>query len=94
MQVNLNKPICNSNGQPIEGFDRTIGQEVSKVICQSVETKFPIKFWGWAIKLEANEPLELDKEDYNLLKEWITSNQMMTVLLKGQILLLLDELKE
>jgi len=73
------------SGKPATDVPRTLGQMLSTFICQSSDDS-PVKFWGWAIKLEANESIELDAADKEVLKGWITSSKVITNLFKGQLL--------
>lgn len=45
-----------------------------------------LKMFTWAQKVYAGEALDLDKSDEGTLKEFIKSNEQMTVLAKAQLL--------
>lgn len=45
-----------------------------------------LKMFGWAQKLYAGEPLNLDKSDAQTLKTFIESSDSLTVLSKAQML--------
>lgn len=85
MRLDLNSPVMLPTGKPATDITRTLGQMLSTFICQSSDDS-PIKLWGWAIKLEANEAIELDSADKELLKGWVTGSKVITNLFKGQIL--------
>lgn len=45
-----------------------------------------VKYWGWALKLNSKEELELDESDYSNLKEYIKSNEGLPIITKAQLL--------
>lgn len=45
-----------------------------------------LKMFHWAQKMYAGEALDLDKSDESTLKEFIKTNESLTVLAKAQIL--------
>jgi hypothetical protein len=45
-----------------------------------------LKLFTWAQKLYNDQPLDLDPSDRSTLKEFITSNETLTVLAKAQLL--------
>lgn len=90
MKVNLNKPLINLDG--IED-KANIGQSLAYYLYHQSEGD-PIKVDGWAKKLQALKELELDKSDYQFLKEFVKKNKLMFIPLKAQILEELGEFKE
>jgi hypothetical protein len=54
----------------------------------------PVKLYGWSVKLATDGILELDKSDVGLLKEFITADKTMFVSSKGQLIELIDSVKE
>lgn len=45
-----------------------------------------LKLFHWAQKMYSGESLDLDKSDESVLKEFIKSNEQLTVLAKAQML--------
>lgn len=45
-----------------------------------------LKLFNWAQKMYNGEALDLDKSDESVLKEFIKSNEQLTVLAKAQLL--------
>jgi len=54
----------------------------------------PVKLYGWSMKLATDGVLELDRSDIGLLKEFITADKTMFISSKGQLLELIDSVKE
>jgi hypothetical protein len=82
--------------QPLKGLDGTeIKDEKNEVITlgkmlagqlASASKGDALKLFGWAQKTYNGESLELDKSDEDTLKEFIKSNEHLTVLGKAQLL--------
>lgn len=83
MQLNLNIPLTQIDGTPIPG--KTVGQFLAESIVSQAKGDV-IKLYGWGIKLAANEPLELDESDRQMLKDVVTNSEAMTILLKGPVI--------
>ena len=50
-----------------------------------------LKFWGWALKLNEGQELDLDKSDFDILKQFIKDCDRLPVITKAQALLLFKE---
>lgn len=85
--INLNKPITDLDGKIIE--NTTLGKLVANDLVSGSEGDV-IKFYDWAIRLNKGETIELDRSDYEKLKEFITASKRITILVKGQLLPLLE----
>jgi len=53
-----------------------------------------LKYYDWAMKLGKNEPLELDEGDVTILKDFITKDEMMFVLVKAPLIRALNNAKD
>ena len=87
MKINLNKPLCQPNGKPIEGLN--IAEQLADGLANQLRSKNPRKVWGWCQELHKSKSLELDATDYDLLVEEINQAEGFSVLFRGQVL---DEL--
>jgi hypothetical protein len=82
-KIELNKPILNLDGSPIEGSN--LGKLLSQMLAGSNKGD-ALKFMAWALKLHAGESIELDPTDKEVLKSFILSNEQLTNLSKAQML--------
>lgn len=85
MKLNLNKPCLQLNGKPLEDTELTLGQMFANMLVSGAKGDL-LKFYGWGIKLTANETLTLDKADLKVMKEFVESNENTSILLRAQIL--------
>ena len=92
MQLNLNTPVVDLAGKAIENIKQTLGQIVAQNIVAAAKGNI-LKIYGWGIKLQADEPLELDDADQTLFKSIIEENEQMTILIKGPVLTALKDQK-
>lgn len=93
IKVDLNKPLKS----PFDNEDigkETLGRQLaSSLISAPGEKEKSMKFLDWAIKLWANKPLELDKVDFNKLKNFIEESRSMTVLVHAQLMESINKIK-
>lgn len=81
--INLNKNVVDLDGKDIEGVN--LGKIIAQTLVQSSKGD-ALKFWSWANKLHAGEPLDLDDSDKELFKNFIKENDSLTILTKAQVL--------
>jgi len=82
MELNLNKNFTDLDGKELnENMGKILAQELS----QSNSTQ-ALKFWHWALKLNAGEKLDLDPSDLDILKSFVENHQTLVVFAKAQIL--------
>jgi hypothetical protein len=81
--IDLNKNVVDLDGKDIEGVN--LGKIIAKTLVQSSKGD-ALKFWSWANKLHAGEPLDLDDSDKELFKNFIKENDSLTILTKAQVL--------
>jgi hypothetical protein len=85
MKLDLNFDLKDLAGNAIP--EANCGKIVANALSQNAEGD-ALKYWGWATKLYNGEVLDLDASDVQTLKGFITTSKTLTVLLKGQVLLL------
>lgn len=90
MLLDLNFKIKTLSGKDIEEA------EANKIIANMLSegTKNSIKFYDWALKLWQEGKVEIDAADKKLLSDTITDSTKLTNLTKGQILKVIENLKE
>lgn len=95
MKIELTTPITGLDGKPAneEGKPVSTGKVLSTNLAQATEGD-SLKFYGWAQKLYADQPIEVDDSDFKKLKEFVEGAKTLTHLAKAQILINMDECKE
>ena len=89
--VNLNVNLKDLEGKDIEG--QIIGKLVANII--ATESKGDaLKIFGWAVEMTKGNCLLLDKSDFLLFKGIISDNERLTILVKAQVLEILDSVKD
>ena len=89
--VNLNVNLKDLEGKDVEG--QIIGKIVANVI--ATESKGDaLKIFGWAVEMTKGNCLLLDKSDFSMFKEIVNSNERLTILVKAQVLEILDSVKD
>ena len=83
MKLILDLPVRSLDGTKVEGG--TLGQLLATQLMMSNEGD-AIKFYEWALKMNRNESIEIDKSDYNMLKTFVEKSKTLTNLAKAQIL--------
>ncbi len=92
MKVNFNVPILNLDGNALmdgpepANLGRVLGNTLVAVTQGDV-----LKFYGWAMKMNNKEDVDLDKSDQKILRDFVESSTTLTILTKAQILNLLDK---
>ncbi len=86
--INLNYPIKDLDGNDIESAS-TLGKLLANQLV-SVAKGDVLKFFDWAMRFNKGEVVELDRSDYEKLKEFVINAETLTILAKGQILPLLE----
>jgi hypothetical protein len=91
MKLDLNKPIFNLLSEPIPNthLGKFLGDEIAASNSQPV-----VKFFDWAVKLYRTGLIEIDNSDRELIKKFIEDSPRMTVLVKGQLLKEINDLKD
>jgi len=93
MKINLNKNITDLDGKEVQ--NSTIGKTIASFLAYNSKEGDAVKMWGWALKLNNNEELELDKSDFNTLKNLvITSKGVFTIAFIAQFIEAMGEFKD
>lgn len=85
MLLDFNKYLKDLDGVETENPNTHIGKGLANTLVAQSEGD-AIKYWGWALKLNNKESIDVDESDYNTLKEFIKSNKNTTILFKAQLL--------
>ena len=88
MIINLNKYIKDLDGKDIA--DAIMNKVVAKALSEAIEGD-SLKLFGWALKLNNGEEIDLDKSDQKTLREFIENCKILTILSKAQILEEIDK---
>jgi hypothetical protein len=81
-EVNLNFKFKGLDGKELE---QNAGTLLANLLSNS-NTKTPVKFWEWAVKLHKAEAFEITTDDLKLLRDFIEGSEALTALAKAQIL--------
>jgi hypothetical protein len=93
MNYNFNVEIKNLLGESIldeKNNPATAGKLLAGSLVNQAKGN-SIKFYNWALKMYNCEDVNLDKSDVKVLTEYVESNEQLTVLVKAQILEVLDQ---
>lgn len=88
MKLDFNKNIVSIDGTET---NQKMNILLASLLCNAQGVKEPVKFLGWAIKLQEGLILDLDKPDTDKLKEFINGSQNLTVLGMGRLLEVFEE---
>lgn len=94
MKLNFNKPAKNVDGSILEGEKRSLGKMISDILMVKNSEVDVLKAYGWATKLSANEALEIDISDYDILYKFLDKTDIAIPLVKAQCLIIMREAKE
>ncbi len=81
MKLNFNFLIKDLDGKPIAGAN------CGKIIAQNLvnATKGDaLKYFGWAMRLNAGDAIDLDKSDQETLRSFIEHHETLPILTKAQ----------
>ena len=96
MQYDFNVDLVDLSGTIIKnGNDDNV--TMGKLLAQTLVNQAKgdaLKFHGWAVDMYNCKPLNLDRSDVKVLREFVENSETMTVLAKAQIFELLDKGKE
>ncbi|MCO5254217.1 MAG: S49 family peptidase [Bacteroidetes bacterium] len=102
-KINLNTPILDLAGKPIEGISESIGQTVASVIANFTNTDAlkkqgvnveTLKIYEWAKTLYTNKELSLDSSDFEVFKSLVEHTPQLSPLVRGQVREILNKLKD
>jgi hypothetical protein len=91
--LDFNQALKGLDGNSVKDIDDkeiTLGKLLSGQLA-SANKGDALKLFTWAQKCYNGEPLDLDPSDESTLKEFIKSNESLTVLAKAQLLSVFKE---
>ncbi len=90
--INFNAPVIGLDSITLKDStgDISLGKIFAPVIAGQNKGD-SLKLFSWAMAIYKAEDLALDKSDINVLKELINSDGQMTVLVKAQLLEILNK---
>lgn len=91
MKVNFNKLLKDLDGREIPHGNA--GKVIANVLVSQTKGD-AVKYWGWAQKLHDGKEMELDKSDFDTLKNFIKDSEVLPVLTKAQVLEIMGDFKE
>lgn len=86
--LEFSKPLTDLEGNVVKderGKDVLLSKVLASELAMSAKGD-PLKYWDWAKKLSDGKPLELDPSDTSTLKEFIKTNERLTIMPKAQML--------
>lgn len=92
IKINTRKEIKNIDGSPAKDF--TVGKAIANILAGS-KTQGKAKLYVLMTKFYDEKEVEVDAADLNLLKQEIEKNEVYPgALIAGQLIIMLDDLKE
>lgn len=88
MKLDFNFNLKDLNGEEIQ--DANAGKLLANSLINQSKGD-AIKFWEWALALNKGEVIDLDTSDQGVLKSFIKDSESLTVLAKGQLLLVMKK---
>lgn len=89
-KISFNFKLKNLEGKEIE--DAHAGKQFAIMIASSTEGN-PVKLMAWALLLHGEKDIEVDKADFELIKDLIIKSKEITNLTKSQLIDALGEFK-
>lgn len=93
IKINLNKPAYNLDGTTLKKFDKhgnEVGEDTLGIILASYlvaqSQGEALKYYDWAVSLYKGQELQVDKADFNKIKDFVETSQSLYILSKAQIL--------
>jgi hypothetical protein len=99
MIIDFNQDLLDLEGNPViisvsdtEKVPQHIGKLLARSLVngQSKEDAEIMKYNGWAKKIYNGQPLNLDRADKKMLREFVRLSETLSVLSKGQIFDIID----
>lgn len=88
-KIDLNFPLKDLKGNKVEGG--TAGELLGLCFSES-RSGDKLKFYNWAVKLSMNEVLEIDQSDFETIKNFVKTTEMMAAIAAGQIIEALNKI--
>lgn len=90
-KIDLDFNLKNLLGEEIK--DGHAGKIVAETLASAADGD-ALKNWGWANKFYKREPVDLDRSDFDKLKNFIESHKGLPAITKAQILIALSEAED
>jgi hypothetical protein len=81
-------PIVDLDGKEIEKSGKMVA-----AILMGEKQGDAVKYFDWALKVNKGEELSVDDSDFNKIKEIVTKTEVVFIIVKGQLLKYLQEVK-
>lgn len=91
MKIDLNFKIKGLDATDIP--DSNAGKILANVLVSGTKGD-ALKFYGWAVKLYADEAIDVDKSDLQKIKTFVSDSDNLPIITKAQILDVLNNVKE
>ena len=94
--LDTRKVLTNLLGEPLKepsGQDLTIGKAIGNILVSSTKRSDPMQMYTLGIKFAQDDKVNLEAHEFKLVKENVEQTETYTILVTGQILLLLEELE-
>jgi hypothetical protein len=89
MKLDFNKPFIGLDGNAVPDHP-TLGKLLGNAIAAQGKGDV-LKLFSWAMDLYQGKAIDLDKSDQKTLQDFITNDQTITILGKGQLLQVFDQ---
>jgi hypothetical protein len=92
--IDLNVPLKDIDGNDLNtgGNPQTIGKMLSSLIMAGPNGASGVmKMYDWAVSLHKGEKLIVDKTDAKAIREYVEQHEQLTILGKGQIMIIIDK---
>jgi hypothetical protein len=86
--INLNRQLLDIDDNEMPGTENNIGKIFAANLFYSSE-KDTLKFYDWAKKFNKGETVEVDRSDYEKLRDFVELRSNLPIITKAQLLPLL-----
>lgn len=96
MIYNFNLPALDLSGAPQKdgsGQEIILGKVLANMLASQPKGN-ALKFYDWAKKMFAGDPINIDRSDCKVLREFIDNSEQLTILAKAQLIEILETGKD
>lgn len=90
IEINLNVKTVDLNNKPLG--NQTMGESLANILVGGVKGE-ALKFYDWAVALNKNEKISVDESDFKKIYLFVEESDVISILLKAQLLRQLDACK-
>jgi hypothetical protein len=97
MNFQFSKIAIDLAGNPLKDRDNVTDLSLGRMLAGIMVSQSKgdaIKFYDWAKKMYAGEVVNLDRSDVKIIREFVETNDQLTVLAKAQLFEILDSGRE